>query len=227
MSSIAFITANVGGYEAPRPHFFMDRNVDYYYFTDGDAAPKGQTLVKIDKSLFPEEMLGVQIARLIKANPFKYLLGSSLNYEYIIWADACFEQKKSIMPLFSKLGNGKIITMEHPERSCVYDEIRAVSDFKLQKDEDLNEHKEVLLNSNYPANNGLAATGIMIRKNCPEVIELCELWKKLLSNKLYRDQLFFDYACWILKLEYKKFAYRERSLFLYPHKHEKKRISYE
>ena len=225
--SIAMLTANIGDYDISNDHFFMDNNIDYFYFTDGDKAPKGQTLVKVNTEDFPENTPGVQIARLIKANPFKYLLGSNFNYEYIIWVDACFEQKKSVLPLFSILGSGNILTMQHPNRNCIYSEMVAVKEFKLADENVLKEHHKMLLNSGYPNGNGLAATGIMIRRNCEEVHRLCELWEKLLSGNLYRDQLFFDYACWVLKIPYKKFGFSERNAFFYNHLHKKTRISYE
>ena len=223
-NKIALVKANINNYDELFDDYFMDRDIDYYYFTDGNKVPKGYIHVRVTEEMFPEDMPHVQKARLIKANPFKYIpIGSS--YEQIIWVDSCFEQKQSCKKLMYQMRGYNLLTMQHPERDCVYHELNALIRFGIGDKEAIQRHFETLKVSDYPPANGLCATGIMFRRNEPEVIKLCELWEKLLSGDIYRDQAFFNYACWIIGLEYATFPYRERQQYFYPRKHLKSRFN--
>jgi hypothetical protein len=66
---------------------------------------------------------------------------------------------------------------------------------------------------NYPINNGMVQTGIMIRKhNEQRCIEVMELWKDELVKHSHRDQLSFNYALWKTNNN-KTFKYLDKLLF--------------
>lgn len=217
-SKIAFYTANISNYDEVHEFFFMDPDIDYYYFTDTNKAPKGFNVVHVNSEMFPENMPNVQKARLIKANPFKYLPNAE-HYDIIIWADSCFKQTKSLKELIYKMRGSDLLTMQHPDRNCIYAEANVCIEWGIGNKEATQDHYRFLASENYPPANGLAATGIMVRRNTPETKKVCRLWHEILSGNVYRDQLSFDYVCWKLNFSYNKFLFSERNNYFYNHLH--------
>ena len=63
----------------------------------------------------------------------------------------------------------------------------------------------------YPEHNGLIASGILFRDHHDEqVIKLCEDWFDEVTNYSRRDQLSFNYVCWM-----NDFKYDEAPLFYF------------
>lgn len=223
MNKIAIYTANINDYDEVRDHFFMDRDIDYYYFTNGNKVPKGSIHVRVTEEMFPKEMPSVQKARLIKANPYHFIPNAE-QYECIIWIDACFKQTATVKPLFEKMKGKELLTMKHPQRDCIYEEANACIEMGIGDKEAIQKHYRKLADIPYPAKNGLAATGIMFRRNTENVRSVCNLWYASLSKDVYRDQLFFDWACWMIGFEYATFDFSERNNYFYNHLHDKPRL---
>jgi len=223
MNKIAYLTANIGQYDDVHEYNFKDKDIDYFYFTDGEKVPRGFKLIQVKDNWFPEGMLNVQKARLIKANPWKHIPNVE-QYDYIVWTDSCFKQEKSIHPIINLMKGRSIITMKHPDRDCIYQEAETLIEFGIGDPKAIKRHCSSLRDLEYPEYNGLSATGIMIRKNNSDSRSVSNMWEICLSKDLYRDQLFFDYVCWVLKVTYSSFPYRDRNLFWYTHLHKGKRI---
>ncbi len=96
----------------------------------------------------------------------------------------------------------KLSTFKHPQRSCLYQELRAC--IKLNKDNPalMQEQVERYRDQGYPPFNGLVETACLVRKSCPEVTAFNKQWWEELDQHSYRDQLSFNYVAWSQKLEY-------------------------
>ena len=83
---------------------------------------------------------------------------------------------------------------KHPWRKCLYEEADEV--VSLGKDSGENVYKTMLFMSHAecPAYGNLAACGIIVRKNTPEVEERNRIWWELLCAGSERDQITFPFA---------------------------------
>ena len=98
--------------------------------------------------------------------------------------------------------NSQIAVARHPYHDCVYDEVDAVVDARKETAENAYRLGRFLLSAGYPADNGLAATTVLIRRHTSEVAEFNSLWWDLCNWYSMRDQLTFDYVSWKLQLSY-------------------------
>ena len=85
----------------------------------------------------------------------------------------------------------------HPNRKCIYHEaqqcLRQIRDIPNTIIEQMNFYKQ----EGFPKNNGLVATGVIIRKhNRPNVEKHCEKWWEQVRKWSFRDQLSFNYILW-------------------------------
>jgi hypothetical protein len=87
--------------------------------------------------------------------------------------------------------------MAHPERMCVYSELDACE--RLGKDDpsSLNKIRRKLIEENYPVDNGLVQSGVIIRNhNDDTIIGLAEAWWSMVKQYSHRDQTMFNYIVW-------------------------------
>jgi len=119
------------------------------------------------------------------------------NYEYSVYVDCKRPYSLDFEYLMSCLEPGSdILTRRHRRRSCVYDEGR----FCIAKNKD---DKAIILkqlafykNENYPAHNGLHASGLLLRRHTQELKELSRLWWEQVEKYSYRDQISLPYVAW-------------------------------
>lgn len=163
----------------------------------------------------PDELLHlskIKQQRCIKICPHKYLS----EYETSVWIDASIDILGNINQLLKQDCSDidkSIFIPKHPSRNCVYEEIKACLHFKKDTLENMEPQINKYKSENYPSNNGMVQTGIMIRKHnelC--CIEVMELWKDELVKHSHRDQLSFNYALWKTN-NHKTLKYLDKSLF--------------
>lgn len=114
-----------------------------------------------------------------------------------------------------------IATFRHPERTCIYQEMRAC--VRLRKDNPSLMQNQIAKyrKEGYPAYHGLVETACVIRDNSPATRRFNELWWQEISRHSVRDQLSFNYAVWKLSAAYSVIpGCRESSVFFEfkPHK---------
>lgn len=98
--------------------------------------------------------------------------------------------------LVELLGSRDVASFDHPTRDCIYEEAKAVLRYGKAQPIAVEEQMEMYRRDGYPPHNGLAATGLVIRRNTPEVARFNEMWWALMNVYTLRDQLSFDYALW-------------------------------
>jgi hypothetical protein len=213
---IAVYTVNVGGYDSPEPIKYKDENVDYIYFTDQKTAPEGWERRAIKQCGYADRI----ISRRIKALSHVYMS----NYDITVWIDACFVPKSSIMTLVKLLGDKDCLVLKHPARECIYTEGQFCYEHGISDPTrivaQLNNYRDL----GYPKNNGLAATGILVRKNSGLIKEINELWANEITGKAHRDQLSFDFSFWVSNASYNSMDFYDISKYFIHNKHKGSRL---
>lgn len=94
----------------------------------------------------------------------------------------------------------EIASFRHRDRSCVYEELEAC--LRLEKDDPTLMRAQIdrYRAAGYPEENGLAETGVLVRRNSPRVRAFNEAWWREIEGGSVRDQLSFDFVRWRLGL---------------------------
>lgn len=99
--------------------------------------------------------------------------------------------------------DGKDIgTYKHDIRRCLYMEAQAIKRLKKDSPELVDAQVLRYRKENYPANNGLICSGVLLRKHTDAVKQLNEAWWQELCNGSRRDQLSFPYVAWKLGIKW-------------------------
>lgn len=137
------------------------------------------------------------------------------NYNLSIYIDATFQIKGDLNEFLFRILSEKykIYTFEHPQRNTILSETFAVVEFGKEKQNMSTFLRERYEKINYPDNNGLIESCLIIRKhNEKEVITLMENWYKEIEKYSHRDQLSFNYISWKTGI---KFKYLPKRFALY------------
>lgn len=180
----------------------------YILFTDQDVESNIWQIKKV-KDL---EVFGAQtLARYYKIMEW-------VDWEHSIWIDSSFVINTDLNFWWEKYFKGGLCAAAHPLRNCVYEEcldcIIAERGDKLQVQNQMAEYKLLKI----PEKNGLIQSGILLRENTQEVIDLCERWWQELYSHSIRDQIAFcrvSIGCDFVHMY--QWDYRQRQDFLYHH----------
>jgi hypothetical protein len=129
----------------------------------------------------------------MKILPHKYLK----SYDWSIWIDGNLQMNVDAQDLLNTHGHNAFNIMAHPERNCLYAELDTCE--RLGKDDpsSLNKIRRKLIGENYPVNNGLVQSGVIIRNhNDDTIIGMAEAWWSMVKQYSHRDQTMFNYIVW-------------------------------
>jgi len=185
----AIYTAIIGGYDSFVEPEFVNEGFDYFLFTDNDKIKSN--VYKIIKVEVPKGLDNVRFARQIKILPHKFLP----EYDLTIWHDGNITQQKDIKRIVANM-SFDFLLMKHPNRTCIYQEAKAIINMKLESKTIVNRQIARYVKRSFPKDYGMVATGVMFRKKTKEVIDLCEDWFKEILDGSRRDQLSFNYVKW-------------------------------
>lgn len=121
------------------------------------------------------------------------------DYDLSIYEDGKISVNKNIQKLVDlDYKDNRLLTNEHPDRQCLYDEIDILRKLHFEKKEICDALEQKYLQEGYPRNNGLVDTCMMIRRhNDPYVSELMEEITSLLNEyHVSRHELVFNYVRW-------------------------------
>lgn len=139
------------------------------------------------------------LARLHKINSTALFPAATVT----LWVDSTHAPITSVEELTNEyLSHHSVATFKHPLRDCVYAEIYACAGLGKDTRPNLLAHRQNLLEMNYPADNGLAETSVMLRRNNATTRKLEQEWAKQLLAGSERDQLSFDPACYLTDTPY-------------------------
>jgi hypothetical protein len=190
-------TAITNNYDNLKEITIVSPEIDYIAFTDNkNLKSKIWKIVQIDDIVMDH----VRTVKHIKMLPHLFLK----EYQYSIWIDGSMRIKRDIQPLLKHLYKDQLTVFKHPQRNCIYQEMEVCCNLKLDDTEKMKRQMETYRNIGYPKNNGLIASGVLLRQHHnPEVIQLMEDWWKEIVTHSKRDQLSFNYAAWTNRFNYK------------------------
>lgn len=187
-------TCITGGYDQLIEPSYIDENFDYICFTDNmDLKSEIWDIKPLPKET--EGLTQIKKQRYVKINPHKLLS----EYEISIWVDGNVDVKGNVSELIKKIlvDDCSIYVPKHPQRGCIYDEVRPVISMKKDTAENVNPQIERYKKEGFPKGYGLLQSNILIRKhNDKDCIRLMEAWSGEVMNGSHRDQLSFNYCCW-------------------------------
>jgi hypothetical protein len=115
-----------------------------------------------------------------------------------VWVDAALSVDRMLTPEFVEglLGDADMAVYRHNKRDCAYAEAQACVRFKKDDPEVIGAQMGRYEEEGFPRRHGLAATGVLLRRNTQAVRDFCEMWWGEVENGSRRDQLSFDYCRW-------------------------------
>jgi hypothetical protein len=193
MPRVAIYTSIFGGYDLlkPQPQY---PDVTYICATDNrcERAAGWHTVFLAATEEHPR----IQAKR-FKCMP-QLLLGKD-DFDYSIWIDGSIVllAPDFVERCLGALKTNPVALIPHPGWNCIYDEAQtsgATSKYKDERVEEQARHYRLL---GFPPKRGLAAGGVVVRKNGDALTEkLGETW--FLENQLwsYQDQISLPYVLW-------------------------------
>lgn len=133
-----------------------------------------------------------KVYRDIKIRPHVWLPDHKMS----VWIDGNLE----IMIPLDKFVEGKdeygFWLMKHPDRNCIYKEAERCIELGKDDAKLIRAQMEWYVSRRYPRENGLGATGCIIRSNELRISEFNEEWWGEVKRWSVRDQLSFDLVCY-------------------------------
>jgi hypothetical protein len=199
---IAVYTAIFGGYDlyiAPTP----PGDFDVYLITDGKIDAErvhGATVLRVEDDWKAENVNWGALDNTRRARFWKINSHLPCNpvseYEYALWVDGSFVMYKvDVRSLVERyLSFADLATCRHPMTGCIYEG----AELALQCGKDdpavIKAHVTRYRNAGYPANHGLAETGVLLRRHTPKIAAFNAYWWKELASGSKRDQVSFNYC---------------------------------
>ena len=169
---------------------------DFYLFTDQNVEIKRGTVVRLDPPFKdPKRSSGW-----LKTNFPSQLK----DYSTILWIDSSIDLK-TVEGLTDFLTSSDIAVFGHSERKCIYEEASICIVSCRDRWDFIQAQVSRYRAAGYPENNGLVATGGLLRRNTEAVRFFNELWWGEIQRGSRRDQLSFNYVAWALGMRYTEF----------------------
>lgn len=140
-------------------------------------------------------------------------------YETCIWVDASIEINCNLDEFIIEHHKGYFTIMKHPYRNCVYEEANECIKRKKDSMDIINEQIGRYKQMGYPVNNGMVASGLIVRESCIRVQRFCDRWWKEVEQYSKRDQISFNFTAFYYPLRYNLIPYSvlEKEFILYLH----------
>lgn len=182
-------TANFNNYDWVYYPINKDKQTTYLYFTDTFIENKIWNFKHVDYNKIHFDPKRV-------TNYFKVGMHDLPNHDISVWIDSSVKIINSLRLLINyfKKADVDMIGFKHYRRNCVYDEGEECANLKLDDPKIIQDQMQKYRKQNYPVNNGLLETAIMIRKNNKKIKEFSNVWYNEYMSGSRRDQLSVNYA---------------------------------
>ena len=191
MSKIAIYTCITGGYERPTDNFKHKDGYDYFLFSETPIKTKSWRNFTITFNV--DTLSNAKRQRFIKTHPHKILEG----YDVVVYVDGNTDINDKLYKYIEENKNNIITFKKHPNRDCIYDEIKAVTLVRKEKNDICESIRKKYLNEGFPKHYGLYENNVIIsHPNNEEVIDLFERWWNEIYKNSHRDQLSLNYVIW-------------------------------
>lgn len=125
----------------------------------------------------------------LNAKIYKVLPHLFMKYDYSIWVDGNVFLKQEEQWYYELLGDYDIAVLQHPLRQNVREEASICLKLNIGKADNIKD--QIRAYGNDVLVPRLAQCSMIIRRNTPEVRQLCEQWWAHICRYSYRDQLSF------------------------------------
>lgn len=189
-------TCITGSYDKLKEPKYITPGWRYIAFTDNfELTSKFWEINFIDN---PHNLDRIRLARRAKIMFWEYLPEHDLS----IWIDGNVDVVDNIDKFCNKILNDKshIWIANHHQANCIYEECRRNRQLKKDDIKTINTQSRKYKSENYPEDNGLVATNVIVRTPTSSVKELMTMWFDELLSHSYRDQLSFNYVLWKMNL---------------------------
>ena len=191
MPKIAIYTSIIGNYDIPTDNFEHKDGYDYFLFSDTPIITKSWKNLVVTFNV--NTLSNAKKQRYIKTHPHKLLS----NYDIAVYIDGNTDIDERLYRYIEENQDNIITFKKHPNRDCIYDEIKEVI---LVGKEKIDIGKEIYGNyqkEGFPAHYGLYENNIIIsHQNDERVKELFEKWWGEIYRNSHRDQLSLNYVIW-------------------------------
>lgn len=209
-------TAIIGNYDDLKEPFVVTPGWRYICFTDQDLKSDVWEIVKVPVM----ECGAVKTARY-----YKIMFHKHIETEFSIWVDATFIINCDLNEWWTRF-TAPFTTVKHPFDDCIYVDGRACLK-NLSIAEVLKNQLECYRKLGVPKNNGLIASGILMRQRTISVLEFCKAWWREVESFSPRDQVAFGKVNHRLPGRHVSIQWdytREEEFIHIPHLHKKWRI---
>ena len=193
---IVIFTCITGGYDTPSDDFEHVDGFDYIMFSDVPIQTNSwkNFIISFDTDTLSQ----VKKQRYIKTHPHVILK----DYDVAVWIDANTSVDDKLYKYIEENKNNAITFKKHPDRDCIYDEIKEV----VLRGKENKKIGEFLYNryqkEEFPNHYGLYETNIIIsHPNSEGVQNLFEKWWGEIYKNSHRDQLSLNYIIWKYNLK--------------------------
>jgi len=181
-----------------------DDNIEYVLFTDQIEQLRADfpnSRWNFKWPVWTHPLCSRRTARWHKVNSHLLFKG----VDYTLWIDGSqavnfIDIRKDLVDML--MLRYEIAAFKHPDRMCVYQELKACIRLKKDNPELMTRQVKGYQAEGYPPYNGLVETACVLRKNCQNVTDFNRAWWQELDKHSYRDQLSFNYVAWKLKQKY-------------------------
>ena len=188
MNKKVIYTAIFGDYDTLKEPTIITEGWDYVCFTNQDITSETWNVIKIDTKL-PNHI----ICRELWIYPYDYL-----DYDVAISIGGQIHIKCDLNDYFLKHKENQLTILSHPDRQCVYQELMTIALLKKDNWNSVIKQAEYLHSIKMPQNNGVYATGLMIRDLSDiDTKNFCDKWLTEFNNShCFRDQVSLSLALW-------------------------------
>ena len=185
-NKILIISAQLGKSNFKLPEFDTFENCDYYFITNQKKKHEVWNFLDPIEFSFDLRYRDRRNYKIYKILPFLFFK----DYDYVIWHDCTSFVKKDPNIIISKyLAHSDFAFFNHPERNCIYDELKVVSSEPIDSIENLTNYKFFLDQIEYKKHSGLYETTAFGMKITKKSVACMLSWWELICRFSSRDQL--------------------------------------
>ncbi len=189
----AVYTAITGNYDAVRDPAVVDKDLDYYLFTDMDGIKSDVwKVVKIDNT---DQLDLTRMARKIKILGCYDYLGK---YDYTIWCDGKSQIVGDVHKYIGQYSLGApILCFNHYYNDNIFSEAEHCKILEKDSPELIDAQINRYKSEGMPEKSGMIDSCFLIRDSHSELLRktMNDWWDEVKSGSK-RDQLSFNYVCW-------------------------------
>ena len=190
MKDIAVITSSVGANDLLEPRYKL--HADFHAFVEPNRleVDDGWDKKPVTVSTIDEAFVGRRTAKIYKVLPQLFVPG----YKYYIWIDSTHMVAQDPKEIVETYLNGSDLALFQHYRDCVYDELKAIYQWKMDDRSLIQGWHDFLVSKNYPKHNGLYELPSRVFRNTPQMLQVGLMWWEIICKYSSRDQVSLPYV---------------------------------